>query len=320
MAKSALFRKGECDLTEDEMREAIEELERVLSNILSLLLMMQLADEWILLCTSMETIHRDLLHLLRACRSGNASELQEAQNNGRTTEWRNSDSVSSLLANIMRDRTAASATVKKSATKKNCEGKCGCALFSNFLICVFRLHKAQCDAASKMCNFDLESLKDKLPTLCHIRATYLIANHFPVFIHCTDDSKCACNKSPNVKIWVCSRLSSQLDDLITLLSDDMEGLLNGDKLLCMTISLLACLKRDKLVTPKSTLWKINQSTTFLSDLIRRTSAFGFKLIDKITPQAKFTYSKQHCECKHSDVDFKDCCNNNNCKGVRCPGC
>ncbi|CDR95331.1 hypothetical protein, conserved [Babesia bigemina] len=311
IGRSSLFCKYECELTEDDIHEAVLKLECTFSDFLRLLLMAQLADEWILLCKYMEKMKRGLIKFLDHCKSANTEADQETKNRGASTQTRRSNNVISQTTAV-----AASGKTTQSDAQKKCEGKCGCELFSKLLRCICKLHKLQCDTASRMRNFSLESLKDKLPTLCHTRATYLIAKSFAGFTRCANN--CSCNKPPNVKMWVCDRFSSQLDELLTLLTEDFELLLNGDKLLCMAISIVSCLQTDELIIPISTLEQIDQSATFLSDLIRRTSAFGLKLMDYVPLDLGFKYTKQHCECKVGSVIQKNgCCSSHKCTDPKC---
>ncbi|GIX64288.1 sugar ABC transporter substrate-binding protein [Babesia caballi] len=322
LGDSSLLKHDVNDITEDILQQAIAFLECSLSHFFELVSISRLADEWLLLCTSMQAIVLSLHELIKD------HNCNRQPSNGATVATVVSaptgGSVTSPLTTPV-SQTAVQSTsgahqltnVLQLPEKRTDIPTCGCTLFTKMLECVLKLHKGQCDVALLMHNGNLALLKDKIPTFCHIRAVSLLISNYEGLMKCRSDNRCKCTAVPSRNCWFCTRYNSALDELLTWIFKDMDFLVNGDQLLYMVVSLVSCAKTTDISKPKTVLHQIKMSSSLLSGLFYRALAFGWRVMDHMPADTSFKFEKQHCDCAHGQNSQCDICVTGACKDPMC---
>ncbi|EAN33182.1 putative integral membrane protein [Theileria parva strain Muguga] len=195
-------------------------LEKYVIELLSILVYVRIADEFLLIFELMRKIAVDLtkavICFLCKCKCPEPCEVEEK---------------------------------KEGKDKKEC--KCVCTLYYKFIKCVCKLHQRQNEVCKIILGKSKESLAAELPTLSMTRAVGLFASYFGPFM-CSpflcEQSTCKCNgkteqKSEDCK---CCRYSTRINDLLDMMLKGLQYLSEYDGVLSIIIFHLAYFREFKL--------------------------------------------------------------------------
>ncbi|ORM40812.1 uncharacterized protein BXIN_2268 [Babesia sp. Xinjiang] len=305
LGKSKILNYKPDDANETLIQEAIAELERVLLTAFNLMLMRTLAEEWLMLCRSMEASHRTLTTLLNKHSKQSVSTNTAPTASTSTPAQRAATNGEQASTSQTTTTESSAATTAPKPKEKLC---CGCGLFDKLVKCVAQLHKLQCEMVTLMCNAGLTELKYKMPTICHTRGIMLLMTHYEEVAKPQNATQSANNQAKTDTSWYCTRYNAHLDSLLSEFLSDLEKLIHGDRLLYCAVSWVADYKKNELMIPKINIKPLSLTRSFLSGLIHRATVMGWKLLGVVMTDSKFEYEKQCCDCKDDKCECADCKN------------